>query len=86
MFIAWFRAVRDYPTEFGRKITITRNQNQSIKAISIKFSHQRTFNFHYSKQFAKKKPLELFYNKNKCSLTIAGSHEAENPYENCVSH
>ena len=46
VFIELYRAIRDFRSEFGRKIEIKRNKKKILTDITITFHHLGTFKYH----------------------------------------
>ena len=44
-----YRAIKDYPSEFGRNISTKKDHYQRLQSITIEFHHQGSFSFHVGK-------------------------------------
>ena len=75
LYLKWYRAVRDYVPSFGRKITVSRKRNRSIKSIEISFTHLGSFRYHLTKAVGEDVKTYLKKSIGDCKLKVVVSED-----------
>ena len=77
LFIEWYRAIRDYPSEFGRNILTKKDHYQRLQSVTIKFHHKGSFSFHVGKVL---KDVKSFIEKSVSGYKIKVNFSEEKPF------
>lgn len=64
IYYEFFRAVRDWSSEFGRSISIERGANGLLKTQTISFTHKGTFVYHISRVVGERFKVNDFLKKS----------------------